>query len=46
MTLPFHSVFPQPPATSTVPSFSNVAVWLPRGNLIEPVADHCPVAGS
>ena len=36
----------RPPATRTLPVGSSVRVWLKRPMLIEPVADHVPVAGS
>ena len=35
-----------PPATSTLPSGSSVAVWLKRGVTIFPVADQVPLSGS
>ena len=35
-----------PPATSTLPSGSSVAVWLWRGVVIFPVADQVPLSGS
>ncbi|OGN81047.1 MAG: hypothetical protein A2X23_10375 [Chloroflexi bacterium GWC2_73_18] len=35
-----------PPATSTVPSGSSVAVWPPRAVVMLPVAVHRPLPGS
>jgi hypothetical protein len=38
-------VLPRPPAARTVPSGSNVAVWLVRATVRSPVVVHCPVVG-